>query len=121
MEAVDVNLRTMLEAGVSLRETGKTLGVSATTVYRRIVASGDTLERRRRRPLSSEDRARILRIANAGELSIRRIAATVGRGWHVVRRVLGSNTPRLCPPHRCPHCGYRINVQPCQVCRAKAS
>jgi len=114
-------LVSLVESGCSLRQAGRAMGVSATTVYRRLAVQGDAVRRRRRRSMSPTDRRRILALAQDGEVSIRRIAASVRRSWHTVRRVVaGANLPRLVPAHRCPVCGYRVTVTPCQVCSARS-
>lgn len=114
-------LRGWIEAGVSLREAGRRLGVSARTVYRRVQTMGD-FARRRRRLLTKQDRRRIVRLAEGGEVSVRRLAAQVGVSWHAVERVLDRHRlPRLAPVHRCPTCGHTIQIRPCLVCRARAS
>jgi transposase len=118
----DSSIAKLIVQGASLRAIGRRIGLSATTVYRRIVADGDTLPRRRRRPLRSADRRRILEIARDGETSIRRIAATVNRSWHTVRRIVATeDLPRITAAHRCPRCGHYIVLTPCVICRARAS
>ena len=119
---VDV-LRRLVESGLSLRAAGQRVGVSATTAYRRVRSLGDGVVRRRRRPVERADRRRIVRMAEAGEVSIRRIASRVNRSWHTVRRVLDARAdlPRSIAPVRCPGCGYRIVLLPCQICHAESS
>jgi lambda repressor-like predicted transcriptional regulator len=111
----------LIESGMSLRAVGRKCGVSATTVYRRLVASGDQVDRRRRRPVTPYDRRRIRHLAMSGEVSIRRIAAAVRRSWHTVRRVVGDELPRMAVPYRCPGCGHRVNLRPCVICHAQQS
>lgn len=112
----------LVERGVSLREAGRRIGVSATTVYRRLLPLGEEVNRRRRKPVTHEDRRRIVTHARNGEVSIRRIAAAVGRSWHTVHRVLASRTDlvRIAVAHRCPDCGHVIIRQPCQICYARS-
>jgi len=113
-----------VSSGQSLRSVASSAGVSPTTVLRRLIRAGDPFQRRRHRPLLSEERCRIIRLAEEGETSVRRIAITVGRGnsWHSVRRVLeAEGLPRIAKPHRCEHCGYLVTVQPCMVCQALAA
>jgi hypothetical protein len=111
----------LVESGLSLRAAGQRVGLSVAAVYRRLAPLGDQVQRRRRRPLTPQERQAILRAARDGELSIRRISAQVGRGWHVVRRILGDKTPRLAVAYRCPVCGHRVTIQPCLICRARTS
>lgn len=116
-----LTLRRLIESGVSLRETGRRLHCSARTVYRRVQAI-DGIVRRRATRLRPADRRLIVRLARAGEISVRRVATRVGVGWHTVQRVLDTEgLPRLAPVHRCPTCGHTIQLRPCMVCRARSS
>lgn len=110
----------LVESGQSLRAIGSLVGLSPTTIYRRLVRDGDQYQRRRRRPMQVEDRRAILAQARQGEVSVRRIAVAVGRSWHTVRRVVeAEGLPRLVPTHRCPRCGYWVRVHPCLICQAQ--
>lgn len=110
----------LIQSGQSIRSAASVLGVSSTSVYRWIIRTGDQYDRRRRRPVTHEDRHAIIALARQGEVSVQRIAVQVGRSWHTVRRVVESaNLPRLVPSHRCPHCGYFVRIQPCIICQAK--
>lgn len=111
----------MVSSGQSLRAIAATVGLSPTTIYRHLVKAGDPYQRRRRRPVLQQDRQQIASLARQGEVSIRRIAVSVGRSWHTVLRVIeAEGLPRIVPPHRCHACGYLVRILPCMICQAQA-
>jgi predicted RNA-binding Zn-ribbon protein involved in translation (DUF1610 family) len=123
MNAEDIRrIGRMVERGATLRAVADTVGVSPTTVYRRLIAAGDPYPRRRRRGIGANDRRIILRLAMSGERSLNRIAGAVERSWHTVRRVIESEqVVRQTVRYRCPGCGYVVNIVPCQICRAQSA
>ena len=111
----------LVSSGQSLRAIAATVGLSPTTIYRHLVRSGDQYARRRRRPVLPQDRQQISHLARQGETSIRRIAVSVHRSWHTVRRIVeAEGLPRMAAPHRCHQCGYLVRITPCVICQAQA-
>ena len=111
----------LVSSGQSLRAIAAHMGLSPTTIYRHLVRSGDHYERRRRRPVLPQDRKQIVCLAQQGETSIRRIAVSVHRSWHTVRRIVeAEGLPRVAAPHRCHQCGYLVRLTPCVICQAQA-
>ena len=121
MDASEVQrIGNLVSQGVSLRAVAVAVGLGKSTVHARLVAAGDRWPRRRRKPLSGRDRARIVSMAESGEPSLNRIAGAVERSWHTVRRILESErVPRQTIRYRCPRCGYLVQVVPCQICEAR--
>jgi predicted RNA-binding Zn-ribbon protein involved in translation (DUF1610 family) len=122
MDASVQQIGRLVKQGATLRSVAVSVGVSPTTVYRRLIAAGDPYPRRRRRGIRPEDKRLILRLAMNGERSLNRIAGAVERSWHTVRRVIESESVvRQTVRYRCPGCGYVVNIVPCQICRAQSA
>lgn len=108
-----------VEAGETLSDAGRKIGVSAKTACRMLRSLGDGVERRRRRTLTSREMMQIVRLSDRGVESVREIARRMERSWHAVRAVLDARRiVRIVKPHRCQTCGALIQTQYCVYCRA---
>lgn len=118
MDADTLKLIHLVEHGVSLADAGRQIGVVASTVCRRLQSLGDSVHRRRRRPITPAVESQVLRLSDAGESSVRAIAAKINRSWHTVQRILDQHRrTRRVAVYRCPNCGNRLFYKPCLVCR----
>jgi len=118
-EALADQIGRSVAAGATLADAGASVGVSATTACRLLLAYLPDLPRKRHRLMTTTERRRIVSLSEAGEDSVRAIARNVERSWAAVRRVLDqADCLRSAQPHRCPTCGRRINTTVCVYCRA---
>lgn len=114
-------LRQLLARGATLREAGQSLpelGGSPWRAYR--LAVKHRLARRRRNLPRYKVRV-IEKELRRARLTINALARLAKVSTQTVwkRKIARDGPgPRPCRPYRCPDCGKRVNLRPCQICRA---
>lgn len=114
-------LRELLARGQTLREAGQRLDQAPVRLHR-LAVRYDLPRRRRQTVTPNQERQIAARLARAE--SVRVIARLVGVGKGTVHRrkqtrAERSGQPRRVAAYKCDGCGYRVNLQPCQICRVE--
>ena len=115
----------LVRRGHTIREAAAAVGISPAQAWVRVAALGDTITRRRRRPVSADEREQMIALVDAG-LSRAEVGANLNRSKSVIQHHVAGPQQRSGPRRirsaiRCDQCGVKIIVSPCVRCAAMAA